>query len=148
MKFVLDGKIMTNAYLAYENRLSECPAFPWLHKLIAESLGKAVWERTKSLLTESSGGPEKPDGFVFPPPMSQCRKQGRAICKTLSTRKQTLKKVWVVLFIHRTTHRLLKKHWFIHGSSRQHTPDALRHKHHYSALIFSALSPSNHTSSV
>lgn len=47
--------------------------------------------------------------LCFPPQMSQCRKQGRAIFKTPRTWKQTLKQVWVVLFIHRTTHRCTQK---------------------------------------
>lgn len=83
--------------------------------------------------------------LCFSPMMSQCRKQGRAIFKTPRMWKQTLKQVWVVLFIRRPYHPSLyskNTDLFMAEADSTHLM-AHRYKHHYSALIFSALSPSN-----
>lgn len=100
------------------------PSIPLTAQTHSGVSGEGHLGKNKVSLTESSAGHEKPDGFVFPPPMSQCLKQGRAIFKTSTMwKKWTWKWVWVVLFIYCTTHLYTQKMLIYSWRSRQHTPE-------------------------
>lgn len=100
------------------------PRIPLTAQTHSRVSGEGHLGKNKVSLTESSAGHEKPDGFVFPPPMSQCRKQGRAFFKTSTMwKKRTWKWVWVVLFIYCTTHLYTQKMLIYSWQSRQHTPE-------------------------